>query len=177
MTQATSPLDGFEKAGGDFGKAYAQVGKDIGSKDDQRIDSEIRRQFWAQQAKPENVANQLLQENQRGGRHTEPYALENVANEVVAMQRKNPEQAKAVEASIMSQLDVGDQGRLAQHIKDIAGYGAGADARLNELGANASRHNGAITEVRKLDEFASGILKDATRGGRWTRCARPSAPR
>ncbi len=169
-------LDGFEKAGGDFLKAYEQVGKDIGSKDDRRIDAEIRRQFWAQQAKPENVANQILSENQQSGRHTEPVALENVANELLAMQRKNPEQAKAVEASIMAKLDVGDQSRLAQHMKDVAGYGADADVRLNELGASASRHNGAVTEVRNLKEFASGILQDATRGG-GGRGVRDQAPR
>ena len=110
----TVTLDGFEKAGGVFKQAYDNVAARLGTQDDRRIDAEIAREYRAQTATPDNAANSILADNRRTGRGGDPIKLENIAAELVAMRRDNPDQARAVESAIMDRLGAGDQSRLQE---------------------------------------------------------------
>ena len=166
----TVKLDGFEKAGGVFKQAYDNVAARLGTQDDRRIDAEIAREYRAQTATPDNAADTILADNRRTGRGGDPIKLENIAAELVAMRRDNPDQARAVESAIMDKLGAGDQSRLQEDIKRITQYAGQADSNLQQLGADAAADaatNANAAPARALSkqdvsQKATQMLADAT---------------
>ena len=86
-----------------------------------------------------------------------------MAEEIVAMRRTNPDQAFTVEAEIARiNPDAGFQSRLYEDIRIISEYAGLANDRLQTLGPDGATPTGAITERAQLSGPVDRLLADAT---------------
>jgi hypothetical protein len=86
-----------------------------------------------------------------------------MAEEIVAMRRTNPDQAVRVEAEIARiNPDAGFQSRLYEDIRTITEYSEKADNRLQTLGSDGTTPTATITDRAQISGTADQLLAEAT---------------
>jgi len=151
----------FQGRGGAYDKAWNDVSARIGSQDNQRVSGQLEWDYQMGQAPAAQAADWLA------GRDVSYITTEasstaftdtaKVANDLAALQLKDPGRAQSIETALGSRLSTADYGRLHEDLRTAQGWADTADAKLTATAPQPGQ-----VDAKAVPHQADALLKDAT---------------